>query len=159
VLSLASAVIALRGPQRALDWAIWRPTVAGSVFGYGAGVALLAWLSTNVVTALRLLLGIVVIACAVVVLRRTQAAGAALVAPRSLPRLRLVSGVLGGLFSASGPPLVYQYYRQPAGPGHRARPRWWRRWAAGSLIRLALVVPAASSAPVRCCCAPCRCRW
>src|SRR4051812_19654063 len=66
VLSLASAAIALRGTQKSLDRAVWRNTVSGSVFGYALGVALLAWLNSNVVMVLRLLLGVVVIACAVI---------------------------------------------------------------------------------------------
>jgi uncharacterized membrane protein YfcA len=139
VLSLASAAIALRGTRGSLDWAVWKPTVSGSVFGYGAGVALLAWLSANVVTVLRLLLGVVVIACAVIVLLR-----AAPLAQRSsrgsFRGFGFVSGVLGGLFSASGPPLVYQFYRQPLALDS-VRDTLVAALATGSLIRLAMVVP------------------
>ena len=140
VLSLASAAIALRGTGQSLDWPIWRATVTGSVFGYGLGVALMAWLSANVVVLLRLLLGVVVIACAVVVLVRTHP-----LAQRSsrwsFRGFGLVSGVLGGLFSASGPPLVYQFYRQPLALD-TVRDTLVATLAAGSLIRLAMVVPA-----------------
>jgi uncharacterized protein len=52
-----------------------------------------------------------------------------------------VSGVLGGLFSASGPPLVYQYYRQPLSLD-TVRDTLVAALATGSLIRLAMVVPA-----------------
>ena len=139
VLSLASAAIALRGTRESLDWTILRTTITGSVFGYGVGVALMAWLSANVVVLLRLLLGVVVIACAVVVLVRTQP-----LAQRSsrwsFRGFGLVSGVLGGLFSASGPPLVYQYYRQPLDLD-TVRDTLVATLAAGSLIRLAMVVP------------------
>jgi hypothetical protein len=140
VLSLASAAIALRGARGSLDWAVWKPTVSGSVFGYGAGVALLAWLSANVVTVLRLLLGVVVIACAVIVLLR--AAPLAQRSSRNAFRgFGFVSGVLGGLFSASGPPLVYQFYRQPLALD-TVRDTLVAALATGSLIRLAMVVPA-----------------
>lgn len=112
VLSLASAAVALRGPHRGVDWASLRPTAIGTLIGVPIGVAVLGWLDANVVMLLRLLLGIVVIACAIVVLRRNA---------RLVQRSRnlaftaagLLSGVLGGLFSASGPPLVWQFYRQP----------------------------------------------
>jgi uncharacterized protein len=140
VLSLASAAIALRGTRGSLDWGIWKPTVSGSVFGYGAGVALMAWLNANVVMVLRLLLGMVVIACAVIVLLR-----AAPLAQRSsrasFRGFGFVSGVLGGLFSASGPPLVYQFYRQPLSLD-AVRDTLVAALATGSLIRLAMVVPA-----------------
>ena len=139
VLSLASAAIAVRGTHKSVDWKIWRTSVAGSVFGYAAGVGLLAWLSANVVLVLRFLLGLVVIACAVIVLVRThvlrqRSSGA------SFGGFGFVSGVLGGLFSASGPPLVYQFYRQPL-TLDEARDTLMVTLATGSLIRLAMVVP------------------
>jgi uncharacterized protein len=140
VLSLASAAIALRGTHRSLDWAIWKPTVSGSVFGYGAGVALMAWLNTNVVVVLRLLLGVVVIGCAAVVLLRAHPR-AQRSSPASFRGFGFASGVLGGLFSASGPPLVYQYYRQPLSLD-AVRDTLVAALATGSLIRLAIVVPA-----------------
>ena len=140
VLSLASGLTALRSTKGSFDRRIWRATVSGSVIGVAAGVALMAWLQANVVMLLRLLLGVVVIACAVVVLVRTK----------PLPRLSsrwsfgafgFLSGVLGGLFSASGPPLVYQYYRQPL-TLDEVRDTLVATLAAGSLMRLGMVVPA-----------------
>ena len=114
--------------------------MAGSVFGYAIGVGLLGWLNNNVVLVLRLLLGVVVIACAVVVLVRAE--------PLARPSARwsfrgfgVLSGVLGGLFSASGPPLVYQFYRQPMDID-AVRDTLVASLAAGSLIRLVMVVPA-----------------
>jgi hypothetical protein len=138
VLSLASAAVALRGTRHALDRGMWRQTVAGSVFGYAAGVALLAWLSANVVVVLKLLLGVVVIACAVTVLVRARPL-AQRSSARSFQGFGAFSGVLGGLFSASGPPLVYQFYRQPLSLD-TVRNTLVAALAAGSLIRLAMVV-------------------
>jgi hypothetical protein len=140
VLSLASAAVALRGPHKALDLAILRSTVTGSLFGIAAGVALLVWLQANVVVVLRLLLGLVVIACAVVVLVRTQPL-AQRSAKASFTAWGFVAGVLGGLFSASGPPLVYQFYRQPISLD-AVRDTLVATLAAGSLIRLGMVLPA-----------------
>lgn len=140
VLSLASAAIALRGTRGSLDREIWRTTVTGSVFGYAIGVALLAWLSANVVVVLRLLLGVVVIACAVVVLVRAEPL-AQRSSRMSFRGFGALSGVLGGLFSASGPPLVYQFYRQPLSLD-TVRDTLVAALAAGSLIRLVMVVAA-----------------
>lgn len=140
VLSLASAAIALKGRRKALDREIWRTTVSGSLVGYAIGVALMAWLNANVVMVLRLLLGVVVIACAVVVLVRTEPL-AQRSSPMSFRGFGVLSGVLGGLFSASGPPLVYQFYRQPLSLDE-VRDTLVATLAAGSLIRLAMVVPA-----------------
>ncbi|MDB5953871.1 TSUP family transporter [Ramlibacter sp.] len=140
VLSLASAAVALRGSRRSLNRGIWRATVSGSVVGVAVGVAIMGWLQANVVMLLRLLLGVVVIACAVVVLLRAKTL------PRTSSRLSFgvfgfLSGVLGGLFSASGPPLVYQYYRQPLSLDE-VRDTLVATLAAGSLVRLGMVVPA-----------------
>lgn len=140
VLSLASAVIALRGARRSLDRKIWRSTVTGSVFGVAAGVALMAWLQANVVMLLRLLLGVVVIACAVVVLVRTKPLAQSS-SRLSFGAFGFVSGVLGGLFSASGPPLVYQFYRQPL-TLDEVRDTLVATLATGSLMRLGMVLPA-----------------
>jgi hypothetical protein len=138
VISLCTAGVALRGARDSLDRPIMRSTITGSVFGVAAGVALLAWLSANVVMALRLLLGVVVIACAIIVLVR------ALPLPQrssnaSFRAFGFVSGVLGGLFSASGPPLVYQFYRQPL-PLDAVRDTLVASLAAGGVIRLVMVV-------------------
>jgi uncharacterized membrane protein YfcA len=139
VLSLASAAIALRGTHGSLDRRVLQATVTGSVFGVGAGVILLSWLNTHVVMVLRLLLGLVVIACALVVLLRAkpleQPSGR-----RSFHLFGFLSGLLGGLFSASGPPLVYHFYRQPMSID-AVRDTLVATLAAGSLIRLLMVVP------------------
>jgi uncharacterized membrane protein YfcA len=112
VLGLISVGTALYGRRAALQWDLLRPTSVGMVVGSVAGVALLAWLSATLVSALQLLLGITIIGCAAIVFLRS----------RPLDRLSsktvsgsygLLSGLLGGLFAATGPPLVYHYYRQP----------------------------------------------
>lgn len=138
VLSLASAAIALRSARRLVDWRALRATVSGTVVGVPLGVTLLAWLHANVVMALRLLLGLVVIGCAIVVLVRSKP-----LAQRS-PRatfgaIGVLSGVLGGLFSASGPPLVYQFYRQPMDVD-TVRDTLVAVLACGGALRLAMVV-------------------
>lgn len=139
VMGLANAAVALRGKRQGLDWAVLRPTAIGTAVGVAAGVALLAWLSANVVVVLRLLLGIVVIACAVMVLRKAQPLPARSGAP-SFYVAGLLSGVLGGLFSAGGPPLVWQFYRQPMSL-EAVRDTLVALFAMGSVLRLAMVVP------------------
>ncbi|MGV3494698.1 MAG: TSUP family transporter [Ramlibacter sp.] len=140
VLSLVNAAVALRGHKHAVDWPTVRSTGLGTVVGVAAGVALLAWLSENAVLVLRLLLGVVVIACAAIVLLRVEP-----LKRRSPPRAFLVtgmlSGILGGLFSASGPPLVYQFYRQPL-TLDAVRDSLLALLAITSLLRLVMVVPA-----------------
>lgn len=138
VLSLVSAAVALRASHRAIDWPMLRTTAAGSVVGVVLGVFLLAWLQSNVVMVLRLMLGLTVVACALVVLFRAEPLG------RRSPGWTFglfgaLSGVLGGLFSASGPPLVYQFYRQPLAL-EPLRDTLVSALAVSSALRLALVV-------------------
>ncbi|HEY8360748.1 MAG TPA: TSUP family transporter [Ramlibacter sp.] len=138
VISLLNAAIALRGSGHSLDPTMLRATVPGSIVGVALGVALLAWLSANVVMGLRLLLGVVVIACAVVVLLRAEPL-ARRSSTASFAGFGVLSGVLGGLFAASGPPLVYQFYRQPIGLD-ALRDTLMAALAAGGVLRLLMVV-------------------
>jgi uncharacterized protein len=139
VLSLANAAIVLRGSRKWLDWPMLRATVPGSVLGVVAGLALLGWLNANVVTVLRLLLGLIIIGCAIVVLMRAEPLPQRS-SNASFGFFGLLSGVLGGLFSASGPPLVYQFYRQPMDVDS-LRDTLIAALAASSLLRLAIVLP------------------
>jgi uncharacterized membrane protein YfcA len=100
---------------------------------------LLGWLSANVVAVLRFLLGLTVIACAVIVLLEAAAL------PRRSPRAvfkawGFVSGILGGLFATGGPPLVYHLYRQPM-ELKAVRDTLVATLAFSSLARLAVVLP------------------
>jgi uncharacterized protein len=139
VLGLANAAIVMRTAHKSVDWRVLRATVTGTVLGVAAGVGLLGWLNADLVMVLRLLLGLVIVACALVVLMRRS-----LLPQRSstasFAGYGLLSGVLGGLFSASGPPLVYQFYRQPMALD-TVRDTLIAALAASSLLRLALVLP------------------
>ncbi|HSW18245.1 MAG TPA: TSUP family transporter, partial [Ramlibacter sp.] len=138
VLSLASAWSALSQGRRGVDFRIWRNTAWGSLGGVVIGLLLLGWLQANLLAVLKLILGITVVACAVSLLVQTkrrprESSGSSFVA------YGLLSGVLGGLFAASGPPLVYHLYRQ-ALPVEIMRNTLVATLAAISLARLALVV-------------------
>src|SRR5690606_10392687 len=62
--------------------------------------------------ALQLLLGVTIIGCAAIVFLRTRPLDQ--LSSRTVSgSYGLLSGLLGGLFAATGPPLVYHYYRQP----------------------------------------------
>lgn len=139
VLALVNAMVALRGTRRSIDWPMLRATAVGTVIGVPAGVTALTWLNANVVSGLRLLLGVVVIACAVVVLRQGQPL-AQRSSRASFHATGLLSGLLAGMFSAAGPPLVYQFYRQPMALA-ALRDTLIATLAVGSALRLAVVVP------------------
>lgn len=137
-LSVLSAAATLRVSRRILDRAAYRDALAGSALGVVAGVLLLGWLSANVMTVLRVLLGVTIFACAIAMLRP----GNVLPARSSGGSFRgfgLLSGLLGGLFSAGGPPLVYHFYRQPM-PVEALRATLLAALATMGVIRIAAVV-------------------
>ncbi|QJW84432.1 TSUP family transporter [Ramlibacter terrae] len=145
VISLLNAAIALRGTRKWLDAPMLRATIPASIVGVAVGVALLAWLSANVVMGLRLLLGVVVIACALVVLLRAEPL-ATRSSTASFAGFGVLSGMLGGLFAASGPPLVYHFYRQPISL-EALRDTLMAALAAGGVLRLLMVVASGQFSP------------
>lgn len=115
VLSAVNGFLYLRSHPQAPRWDLLRPMLVSGVAGVAIGLGLLVWLSGNTLNGLRVVLGVSIIACAVLLLARSQ--------PRATPSgtgvlwgVGLVSGVLGGLFSTAGPPIVYHLYRQPLPP-------------------------------------------
>jgi uncharacterized membrane protein YfcA len=115
------------------------PLLLTSAVGIVAGTLLLFWLAGTAYQVLRLVLGVSIVACALSLWR----------AARPLPSLSPpsvyaftggIAGLLAGMFSASGPPLVYLLYRQP-------RPLAWIReslmviFGLSTTLRLLIVVP------------------
>lgn len=112
LLALVNGVVYLRSSRVPPDWSLLRPMLISSVIGVIGGMVLLHWLSGNALHGLRMLLGLAVVACAVLLL--WQKAGAQRASgPVSLWVAGVASGVLGGLFATPGPPMVYHLYRQP----------------------------------------------
>lgn len=110
VLVNLAALFLRRRPQFAWPQ-IW-PTMATSLLCVPVGLWLLHRFSTGATQALQVLLGMTILGCAL------------LLGARSVPRPRvsgggtfafvgMLAGVMSGLFSASGPPIVYLFYRQP----------------------------------------------
>jgi uncharacterized membrane protein YfcA len=112
VLALLNALMLFRTSPPVFERRVMLPTLGTSLLGVVAGVLLLNWLSDNVVAALSLLLGVTIAGCALILVQ-----DAAVRAQRSpgwtFAATGLLSGLLGGLFSTAGPPLVYHFYRQP----------------------------------------------
>jgi len=110
------------------------PAVVASVVGVLAGMALLTVLAAHAYQVLRMILGASVVICALVLWRAT--------APLSKTSGRgyftlvgSLSGILGGMFSAPGPPLVYAVYRQPW-PLERMQESLIFSFAVGAVLRL-----------------------
>jgi len=116
---------------------VMAPTLAASLLGVGLGVLLLQALSGAWLPLLQLLLALTIVAAAADLLARPQPR-AALAPPRQFAAFGLLSGLLGGLFSTAGPPLVYHFYRQPLA-AERIRDALVCVFAVNALLRLALM--------------------
>lgn len=90
----------------------FRPAIFGSLVGYFVGMGILGLLSSHSLNLLKTLLGLCIIACALLLWRAAKPSAVPYGAAR-FAWIGGVSGILGGLFSAPGPPLVYAAYRQP----------------------------------------------
>ncbi len=110
IATTACTFLYRRWPLR-LEPSLW-PALASSVVGAVVGTILLTWLADTAYEVLRLILGISVVLCALLLwhaaepLKAVSSRSAFVVAGG-------ISGLLGGMFSAPGPPLVYLMYRQP----------------------------------------------
>jgi len=138
VLTLVNAVALFRSSRPQYERAVMRPTLVASLLGVLGGALLLNWLSDNVVAGLRLLLGVTIVGCAWVLVigsasRRQRSSTGTFAA------FGLVSGVLGGLFSTAGPPLVYHFYRQPM-PLRAIRDALVGIFAANAVVRMGLML-------------------
>lgn len=113
------------------------PAVGASLIGAIAGTAILSFLAANAYQALRMILGLSVLICAIL-LWRTAKPYAATSGPGYFTFVGSVSGVLGGLFSAAGPPLVYAVYRQPW-PADRIQESLIFSFGVGAVLRLVII--------------------
>jgi len=115
------------------------PMLVASAAGIVVGALLLTWLAGTAYEVLRLILGASIVACALSLWRAAQPLPA-LSSPAIYALTGGVSGLLAGMFSAPGPPLVYLLYRQP-------KPLAWIQqslmvvFGLGTLLRLLIVVP------------------
>ena len=116
-----------------------RPAIAASAVGVLLGTFLMMWLAGAAYEVLRLLLGVSVVVCS----------GLLWSVARPLPRLSSpaafagvggITGVMGGMFSTPGPPLVYLLYRQPLAQA-RIQESLLLIFGFTSLLRLLIVVP------------------
>jgi len=140
LLSLVNGLVYLRSHPFEPRWDLLKPILASSLLGVLGGLALLHWLSGDSVRVLRMLLGVTIMACAVMLLLQKQQR-ATLSGKLANWVAGLLSGLLGGLFSTSGPPMVYHLYRQPLSPV-LVRQCLMVMFLANVVLRLGIVIPA-----------------
>lgn len=112
VITLVQTAAFFRAHPLQPGWERVKPAIVPSILGILAGAALLVWLSGHALYLLKYALGAVIVVTAISMLGNPVPWPK----PSSARVYRLtgvVSGLMGGLFSTAGPPLVYLLYRQP----------------------------------------------
>ena len=105
---LTNGLFVLNGNYKALDLKRVMITCAGIFPGLVVGLILLNYLSDAYNSLLQMLLGLTIIVGGLMIMLKPEP----LQSP-SRPATFTVSGTAAGLFSMTGPPLVYLFYRQP----------------------------------------------
>ncbi len=146
VLTLINASLVLARGWRDVAWPEFRLLIGASILTLFAGYALLEFLAGTSLDWVRLVLGLAIVASSIQLLFR----------PHPLPHrsptatfigFGAVAGLMGGLFSTSGPPLVYHLYRQPL-PHVSVRETLVLVFAVNAVVRLGAVVAADRLPPV-----------
>lgn len=138
VISLVNAALFLYHRRALHLQPVLRPAMGASLLGTVLGVLLLGWIAGAAYEWLRLLLGLIVMGCAVLLWREARPL-AKPSPPAGFVVVGLLSGLMGGLFSTAGPPLVYQLYRQPW-KTDRVRETLVLFFGVGALLRLVMVL-------------------
>src|SRR5215207_7070673 len=137
VLSLVNAAQMLLKGWRDVAWREFWIVMASSVPLLFVGYWLLERLAGTRADLLRLILGLVIIVSSLQLARKPQP-----LAKQSRGGSFLffgsIAGVMGGMFSTAGPPLVYHFYRQPM-PLVKVRETLVTVFAMNALVRIGLV--------------------
>jgi uncharacterized membrane protein YfcA len=138
VLTLVNAAQMLLKGWRDVAWRKFAFVMAASIPMLFAGYWLLEWLAGTQADVLRLILGFVIIVSSLQLARKPEP----LAQPSSDGSFLFfggIAGLMGGMFSTAGPPLVYHFYRQPM-PLVRVRETLVTVFALNAVFRIALVV-------------------
>jgi uncharacterized protein len=138
VLTLVNAAQMLLKGWRDVAWREFAFVMASSVPLLFVGYGLLEWLAGTRADLLRLILGFVIIVSSLQLARKPE--------PRakqssngSFLFFGGIAGLMGGMFSTAGPPLVYHFYRQPM-PLVVVRETLVTVFALNAVFRIGLVV-------------------
>lgn len=112
ILTIVNGGLVIGREWRAIDRRAVGLFMAGSLPGLALGYSLLLWLAGSAVSALQVLLGLLILGAAIQMMRRPVVRRTPSPA-RSFLATGFLGGVMGGMFSTAGPPVIWQEYRQP----------------------------------------------
>lgn len=144
-LTLVNAIQMMAKGWRHIAWREWRLCVFASLPMIFFGVEALHWLAAERMDWLRLLLAaVILVACAAVL--RPPHAGASPPRPWTYGAAGVASGLMSGLFSAGGPPLVFRFYTSPL-PLATIRETLVSIYAVNAVARLGVVFASGGQPP------------
>ncbi|MGY6250504.1 TSUP family transporter [Bosea thiooxidans] len=148
LLTLVNATQMLMKGWRDVDWSKFGLVMLSSLPFLLVGFLLLSWLAGSRADWLKLALGFTIIISSFQLARKPQPLNRPS-GPLSFLFFGSIAGVMGGMFSTSGPPVVYHFYRQPL-PHVVVRETLVTIFAVNAVFRTGLVVasgqiPAAST--------------
>ncbi len=138
ILTLANALMVLAKGWRDVAAAPFALSLVGAIPLILIGYVLLNLLASSSLAALRLILGLVIIISSLQLIFKPSPRDVLSSRP-SFVFFGALGGVMGGLFSTAGPPLVYHFYRQPL-PYSTIRETLVAVFAINAIFRLVLVV-------------------
>ncbi|TWI35222.1 TSUP family transporter [Paracoccus sulfuroxidans] len=112
ILTILNGGLVIGKEWRQIDRPALRLFLIASPFGLLIGYFALLWLAGTAVTVLQLVLGVVILLASVQLMRRPQVQFRRS-DPGSFLVTGLLGGIMGGMFSTGGPPVIWQMYRQP----------------------------------------------
>lgn len=137
VFTIVNAVQVLRHANRDVAWREFALVMLCNLPALAGGYLLLNWLAGSRIEWLRLILGLAVIGASLQ-LALSPAQGERPSGAPSFALCGIASGLMAGLFSTAGPPLVYHFYRQPM-PMRRIRDTLIGVFGLNAALRLAMV--------------------
>jgi uncharacterized membrane protein YfcA len=146
ILSLVNTTqMVLHGGWRHVARHALRLVLLASLPALAVGYFVLEWLADSRADALRIVLGAVIMASSLQLAVRRK------VLDRPSPDagfigFGIVSGLMSGLFSTGGPPLVYHFYRQPM-PVAKVRETLVAAFGLAQVVRLSLVAATGNIPP------------
>ena len=138
IMTLVNTALALRGNLGNVDRKLFLHTLIGVLPGVPFGLWLLTALTNHDSRMLQIALGVLVLLTGAMLFFRPQPRSAAS-SSRSFVLAGGIGGILGGLFSVPGPPIIYHFYVQPLALD-RIRLTLLGIFGTVSLVRLAILL-------------------
>lgn len=137
VLVVVNALQVLRRGWRDIAFRQFFPALGSSILFLGGGYWLLTLMASTSLDALKIVLGLVIVASSIQLSLKPQPL-VTISSQASFAGFGAIAGIMGGMFSTSGPPLIYHFYRQPLRP-IVVRETLVAIFAANAFLRLGIV--------------------